>query len=407
MSASAGLSPIAMDPFSRFMVAAFKESEIIGVPTGFLAFFGNPAGQGRTLFSPNSGIVDIDIQRGNEKTAALIPRGTVSRPLGSTQKNMRTPRWTSQSRKYPLSEEEGDISADELNFRVAGENPYAGIDRAARLRILALDIFTEGVRRSVRMMERLAAISMLTGKMPAIFDTTNSDLEYDFKRRATHNISVSNPWDGGSADIQGDLTLACDRIRADGHVMPDSVFLGKDAVAALINDADMQAKADNRRYELIQVSTNNPVPEKFNRFVESGWIPRGRLRLDSGYELWMFTYLDVYTDEADAPQFYMPVDEAIVTSVNSRFDRYFGPPELLPPTSAKRAMYSELFGFDASMPNIPINIKGSGSIIMPEMFYGDAYLRPDGKGVTVREQCAPIFATTMTDAIVKLDSLIT
>jgi len=406
-SISAGLSPIAMDPFARFMVAAFKEEEIIGVPSGFQSFFGNPAGFGLTHFSPDANLVDIDIQRGNEKLAALIPRGTVSRPLGSTQKNQRAEKFTSFSRKYPLSEEEGDISADQLINRIAGENPYAGATRESRLRVLALLQHKESIRRSVRMFEVLAAQSILTGKMDAIIGTTDTNLQYDFKRRATHNDTVSNPWDGGSADIQGDLTSACDLIRADGHSMPDGLFLGKSAIGAIINDTDMKAKADNRRYELIQVSTNNPVPDKYARFVESGWIPRGLLRLDSGYELWMFCYLDVFTDSAGDPQPYMPIDEAIVMSVNSRFDRYFGPPELLPPTAAKRAMYSELFGFDPAMPSVPANIKGTGSIVMGEMFYGDAYIGSQGKNVTIRTQSAPIFATTQTDNIVKLDGLIT
>ena len=407
MGSVSAQTPIAMDPYARFMVAAFKEEEIIGVPTGFQAFFGNPAGFGITHFSPDSNVVDIDIQRGNEKIAALIPRGTVSRPLGPTQKNMRVEQFTSFSRKYPLSRELGTISADQLTQRGPGENPYEDNTRATRLRRLALLQNNEAIRRTTRMFEVLAAQSMLTGKMDAIIGTTDTDLQYDFKRRATHNVTVANPWDGGSADIMGDLTSGCDLIRADGHTMPDALFLGRSSVAAIINAADIQAKADNRRYELIQVSTNNPVPAKFARFVESGWIPRGLLRLDSGYELWMFCYLDVYTDTAGDPQPYMPIDEAFITAVNSRFDRYFGPPELLPTTSAKRAMYSELFGFDPSMPNVPANIKGTGSIIMGAMFHGDAYINEQYELVTTRTQSAPIFATTQTDNIVKLDGLIT
>lgn len=402
-SISAGATPIALDPFARFMVMAFKEEMIIGVPTGFQAFFTS----GVTHFSPDANMVDIDIQRGNEKIAALIPRGTVSRPLGGTQKNMRTENYTSFARKYPLAEEEGDINADQLVNRMAGENPFAGMSRVDRLRALALQIHMESIKRTVRMFEVLAAQSMLTGLMDAIIGTSNTDLQYDFKRRSTHNVTVANPWDGGSADIDGDLTSACELVRADGHMLPDGLFLGKSAVAALINDTVIQAKADNRRYELIQVSTNNPVPPKFNKFVEAGWIPRGRLRLDTGFELWMFTYLDVFTDDSGDPVEYMPVDEAIVVSVEARFDRYFGPPEVLPPTAAKRAMYQDHFGFDPSMPMVPATIKGPAGIVMPAMFNGDAYESNNGKNVTIRTQAAPIFATTQTDAIVKLDGLIT
>ena len=100
-------TPATQDLFTRFMVEAFDDREIIAAPTAWQAFFGSPLSMGKTIFSPDKSDVDIDIIRGNEKTAALIPRGTISRPLGSTQADMQGGKMTAFSRKYPLSEEEG------------------------------------------------------------------------------------------------------------------------------------------------------------------------------------------------------------------------------------------------------------------------------------------------------------
>jgi len=400
-------SPVAVDSFSRFMVEMFDEKDIISVPTAFQAFFGNPASGGQTVFSNNSLDIDIDIIRGNEKTSALIPRGMVSRPLGSLQKNLNVEKYSSFSRKYPLAEEEGDINANQILQRVAGEGPYEAKDRQSRMRILALKIHMESIRRIVRMNERLAAQSVLDGVQDAIIGTTNTDLQYDFKRNSANTITVANTWNSGSQTILADIDAACVIARANGKTNPNFLGIGTSAMAALIADTDVKANADNRRFELLEVTTGNPVPPEYNRFVEAGWIPRGRLRTPKGFVLWMFTMTDVYETDAGVSTPYMPVDKAIITSVKARADRYFGPPENLPMISQRIALYQDMFGFNPEAAPMPANIKSPGGIIMPAMFHSDAYVAPDWKKITVRTQHAPIFATTQTDSFVTLDGLIT
>ena len=400
-------TPNSADQFSRYMAELFDERNVIGVSTGFQAFFGNPMAGAVTHFSPDANVVDIDIIRGNEKIAALIPRGTVSRPLGGTQKDMQTENYTSFSRKYPLAEEEGNITADQILNRLGGENPYQTRSRLDRMRKLGLNYHMESVRRIVRMQEVLAASSVLDGVMPAILGTTNADLIYDFRRPATHIDTVSTGWNQASPDILGDIDAACDLCRADGKVMPDFIGMGGQAMDAFIKDTTVSTLADNRRFELIEVSTNNPVPQRFMRFVDSGWIARGRLRTPQGYDLWIFSDIDVYTDDAGDTVKYMPEDKAFITSVTARCDRYFGPPETLPMIPQRASMYQEMFGFNPGAAPMPMSIKGDGNIIMPAMFYADAYVSADWKKVTIRTQGAPIFATTQTDAFVTLDGLIT
>lgn len=392
-------TPLAVDQYSRFMVDMFDDRDIIGVPGGFGAFFGRAETGGRTVFSPDANNVEIDILRGNERLAAMISRGS-GRTL-SGQKNTTEQKSTNFTRQFPLIEEEGDINVSQLLKRMAGENPYEGRTRIDRLRMLALDHHLEHIRRIGRRHEELSAQSIITGQMTAIDGTTNTDLIYDFKRLATHLVTVGTAWSDVASDILGDLDDAADLIRADAHVTADMAILSGVDMDSVVKNTAIKAQADNRRFELIEVSTNNPVPPKFARFVDGGLTPRGRLRTPKGHELWLFTYLDVYTSSAGAPTKYLPDNKTIVAFSGARCDRYFGPADVLPPTSQQAAWYREMFGFNMEAPPMPANIRGAG-IIMPAMFHNDAYTAGNGKAVTIRTQTAPIFATTMTDAFVTI-----
>ena len=392
-------TPQAVDQFSRFMVNMFDDRDAIGIPGGFAAFFGRPETGGRTIFSPDASAVDIDIIRGNERLAAMVRRGA-TRSL-SGQKNTTEQKYTNFTRQFPLIEEEGDINSLQLIKRVAGENPYAGMTQHDRLRMLAFDHHIEHVRRIGRKFEELSAQSIITGQMTAIDGTTNTDLIYDFKRASTHFVTVGTAWSTITSDILGDVDDACELIRADAHVNPDMMILSKVDMDAIVKNTAIQTQADNRRFELIQVSTNNPVPAKFDRFVAGGLIPRGRLRTPKGFEVWMFTYLDIYTDDAGAATEYLPDNKTIIAYSGARCDRYFGPPDVLPRTAAQAAWYREMFGFNMDAPPMPANIKGSGTL-MANMFHSDAYMASNNKALTIRTQAAPIFATTMTDAFVTI-----
>jgi hypothetical protein len=397
-------TPLATDPYSRAMVEAFVEEDFIGVPTGFQEIFNGPNKE--TVFSPDKNLVEIDIERSTGKELAqLVNRGTSSSDITRSAKNV-DGKYSNIPRKYPLIEEEDAINSDELLYRMAGENPYATTTRLDRNKAKALKLHLKSVKKMVRTMEFLARESVLTGQHPAILGTTNTDLIYDFLRRAGNTITVANPWNGGSADILGDVDDLCDQVDIYGNMEPNFLGIGRDAMDAFIRDLTVQTLADNRRFELIEVSTANPVPPEYARFTKNGWIARGRLRTPKGRVLWIFNYNKHYNDENGDVQYYMPVDKAIVFDVNARADRYFGPPERLPVTNDERAWYQELFGFNMGMAPMPA-MTDVGGVLMPEMFYFDAYRSSDRKVVIPRSQVAPIYPTTQTDAFATAQGLIT
>lgn len=387
------------DMFSRSVVTKFDERDLIGVETGFQTFFTT----GITVFSDSSTITEMDIVRGNRKTAALIRRGSQGRIL--TQKDIVDQKSSNIVREYPLMEEAGAIGADKLNFRLPGEGREAKIGRINRLRELANIQFREMMRRTVRGCERLAAQSVLDGVQDAIFGTSNSDLQYDFLRTAGNIITVATEWDN-AGDIMGDIVAGCEVVRQNGKVTPDGILFGQGALDAVIKDTTVAALADNRRYELIRVSKDNPVPERFQRFVEAGFIPYGLFTTTMGYQLWMFTYIDEYETDAGVVTKYMPIDQALIFASGTRQDRFFGPPEVLPADSVRAQWYMDMFGFNVTAPPVPPNIKNSGMVLNPAMFYADAYPFGDYRGINLRLQTAPIYVTTHTDAFATLKGLL-
>jgi len=386
------------------MALAFDESEIIGVPTAFQSLFGRGGALGATLFSPVASVVEIDVIRGNRKTAALVPRGMISRPLGATQRDTAAGKYTSFARRFPLSIEEGAISADQLEFRPAGENPYAASDHRARVRMFALREHMEQIRRTVRMFERLAAQSVLEGKQDAILDTSSTDEQYDFKRKAAHAATASASWGTAATDIAGDIDDACEMVRNDGNITPDMLICSDEAIEGILKNTALLAWADNRRIGLLQAGSLNapPLPSEYAPLIAGGMIHRGFIETPKGFKLQVFSYVDTYHNASGTEVKFMTANYAIVGSIKARCDRYFGPPERLPLSPAEEADMRYFMGVDPAAGMIPPNIKGAPGVISPAMFYFDFY-KSGRKIFTVETQSAPIFATTMTDAWVVID----
>lgn len=403
--ANFGTSPLAIDAYARFFANAFDERQVIAVSTVAQAFFGRPENGSRTVFNPDSSVVDIDILRGNERLAALVPRGLNGRSLGTGQKDTTQEVYSNINRIYPLIEEEGNIDGNQLLFRRPGETPYSGQTRLDRMRGHAMDIHQEAIRRIVRLFEYLAYQSLLTGKMPAIFGTADANLLYDFLRNANHIAAAPTKWDNAASTPLVDIDAAAALIRANGKATMDVALIGTGAMNALINHADIIALADNRRFELIQVG-RNPVPANLQRFVDAGATPRGRLQTPAGNEIWLFTDLNVYTNAGGTATLYMPTDQALFAASAARCDRYFGPPEMLPNIPMKDQLYSQLFGFAPGLAPMPPNVKDVSRAVNPAMFYFDAYLPEGWKRVSIRTQSAPIYATTQTDAFMTLNTII-
>ena len=390
-------TPLTVDDYSRSMAEAYDENDLVGISTLGQSFFGRNGSQ--TLFAPDSLDVDIEIMRGNEKTAALVPRGTVSRKLGDTQKDTKRDQWTQFNRTFPLIEEASTIQSNKLLSRQFAEMPYSGRTKKMRLITEATKNHREHVRRIIRAYERLAWTSLLTGKMPAIFDTTDTDLIYDFRRNAALSVTLGTQWTTTTADAPGNLGSLADLIRIHGKVNADFCIMGVDAFNAFLKNETVLARADNRRYFTpVEINDKMMVPPTMAHIVASGGMLRGKTITPNGYELYIFTYIDTWDDASGTATKFMPAGKVLMGSSKARADRYFGPDEQLPEIDMRRAFYSQMFGIDITAQKSPGNVKEESHVYQPGMIYFDAYPSADWKNVTVRAQSAPIFVTTQTDA---------
>lgn len=391
-------TPLAVDQYSRFMVDVMDDRQMMPAPGGAAAFFGRVENGSRVIYSESSEALDIDVIRGNERLAVMIHRGALARAL-SAQRNTKTQNSTAFTRVFPLIEEEGDISAGQLNKRLAGEAVHnSGVSRTDRLRMLAMEHNRDHWMRIARTTEFLAWQSVLNGQMPAILGTTDPNLIYDFKRDSGGFIVPGTSWSNVAADILGDTDGACDQIRRKGRKKADVMVLSGTNMDNFLKNTAIKDQADNRRFELIEVGLNNPVPPNLAFMIEAGFNARGRLRTPRGHELWMFTYIDIYDDDSGDPQPFLPEDKVVIFSSKARADAYFGPPEVMPVDDLHAQWMRSQFGFNLASLPMPMNMEGTDfGTLLRQAVYFDAYQSNDRKNVTMRAQCGPIMSTTQTD----------
>lgn len=403
---------VAVDQYTRMMVEKFDETQAIVVPTAFQgAFFGRPETGGITVFSTDSKTVEIDIVRRNgRRLARLVNRGTSSDDV-SRLKTQVEGKYTNIARKWPLIETPGSINSDELLERVAGENPYQRSSREDGMAMKAMKIHFEHMNQHIGLMEYLCREALLTGQHPAILGTTNSDLIYDFYRDAGNFITVANAWNSGSQTIAADIDSGIDVIQQQAYLYGDyGILMGTDAFADFKADSDIQADADNRRFQFVALGgTITELPTDFRKYRDNGFQARGYLETPKGRKVWIFTYDITFTDDfttpgSDVETPWMPTDKALIFHPKARCDRYFGPPDRLPVTADEIALYQDLFGFSMTAQPMPPKVQNT-AVVDARMFYSDAYRSPDKKSVVLRTQSAPIFPTTQTDAFVVLQGL--
>lgn len=405
-------SPQNSDLLTRYWIEKFDEKDVIETSTVWLPFFSNRA----PLFTPDKLTLDIDIKRGNQKYSKMRTRGSAEYTIGDNINGVKSDRFTNIARVFPLMEDFGAVSADQLNLRSFGESPFMDSGKQGRLRKIALNQMQEITRRMVRGHNLLARSSILEGFQPAIFGTTETGLQYDMYRHADMTFTVANAWDTGGATIWADLEEASARVHHNGQVKPDAFFTKGAVITAMIENADFSSKADNRRFNLIGIGASdksgaNPVtsmPSKYQKYIDAGWMYRGWVQLSSGYELHVFVTNDWYEEDAGTIVDQVPDQYGLVCATDARADRYFGPDEKLPLTSGDTREMTELTGIDFTAPPVSgLGIKNPNGLIMPEMFYFDMYKAEDRSNLTIRGQSAPIYVTTHTDVYCTLKNLTT
>lgn len=383
-------SPVVMDTYARVMVDSFDMNNVIGVSKGFQSFYGNPVNGGKTVFAPDAEVFEHDVMNGSEKRAALIPRGingTLQSAKGATGLA-----FTSIARVFPMSEIVSEITSTQINKRLPNESQRNPFTRNQRKQILAKKLHVDHVRSTARLFETLAAQAFFTGKQDAILGTTKASEQYDFLRHVDMTLDVAAAqWVPAATTIFANIDEMGARIRARGRMTADGAIVDGATMEAMLNNAEFQKLADNRRFiDIVQLGGVQNVPPRYARLLANGFFCRGKLLTPGGLELWLFQYTDGYDNDSGVFTKYVPDSQFTMFVSSARYDRYFGPPEINEGPRRER-FYQEEFGFSpAALPAMAA--PDASQIIMPQMFYFDAFSTSDEKGISLRTQSAPVFA---------------
>lgn len=404
-------TPTPVGQYTRWMVKPFSDVDLRPVSTAYQsAFFGRPETGAEIVFNDRSSEINIDIQKGETQTLAMmVNRGTSSTPTDRVQSD-KAERFTNLAYAWPLIETQGSVSSNKiLENRSFGQPQDMTSSVRERLTMEAEKIHKTHFKKHFTTMEYLCRESLWTGQHPAILGTSNTDLIYDFHRNSANFIAAGTPWTTVTADILGDLDTGADKIQQNGGLHGEYGLLCDGAVFKGIKDNNTTGSdADNRRYQFVSLGGDVQVPSEFAKYKEAGFQPRGRLETNDGRFVWIFTYDITFLDNFTTPGTktrtpWVPAGKALMFSPQARCDKYFGPADRFDPTQLEIQNYRDFFGFDmGAMPVVP-NVTDPG-LFDPRMF--TAYADITKKAVELTTQSAPIMPTTHTDAFVVFSSLV-
>jgi hypothetical protein len=279
-------------------VALYKEAP---KPTSFLrSFFVDKISTDR--------YVSIEVQRGSEKFAVDVKRGTngnSNKVSQSTEKVISPPYYNeffgaNDLRLYDVAI--GNASAS--NLRALGQ---AMAEEAMIVR--------DKIERSY---EKQAADVFETGVV-----TLNDGSIVDFGRKASMIEDLSGaPWSNNANDPVADIKAACVKLRTIGKAQGGffNMIVGGDALDALLNNTKFQAKANLRDVDLMKIELGAMTP--------TGATPHGMLTAGS-FKVIVWTYPQYY-DVAGVSTPYINEKKFVLLPPNPTFyGGYAGVPQII------------------------------------------------------------------------------
>lgn len=408
-----------VNAYQREFQRLFSRKPYSVASAGFMgAFFGRANGIDQTIFSPNNVDIVIPIQKSSGmQRARFVQRGTDANQ--KDHKGKVQDKWSELEMKFPLIEEVGYISSDQLDRRMASEVPDVmngqSLSRQQRKSLMYQSLSFELAKEVFNTHAYAASRSILYGYQPGVLDTTDADKQYSWQRNANSIVDLTgSEWNTGTPTIATDISTGCDYVRKNGKKIPDVLMLSADMFAAMVRDTETKTLAENRRYEFTKIGSseamNSLLPAKYKRITDSGFAFVGiYTAIDSGDQLYSFIYKGFYNldDGSQTPVDIMPSGTAMVCSYEAETRRYFGPSDGFEPNAVDMMWMQSELGFNPSTPIVDMDLKrlaGDGGVFDPRGLY--AYVDGSRKTREYGVQSAPLYVPvdidayyTMTDGI--------
>ncbi len=358
---------------TRRMISAYNQS---AEPTLFLSgMFASPPQNFHTTEE-----VEIDIVRCDEDIAIVV------QDLSSGYRMNSEDLYTNKGFKPPIHQEAIPINSWDLIKRMPGSDPFQSPDFRASVITRMFDGMRKVERKIRRAIELQAAQVLQTGILTLTDATGAAIYSLDYKPKSSHFPTASVAW-GTATTAQkiADVSGLAEVVRNDGLASPDQLIMGIDAFETFIGDAGIQARFDNRRFDMGQIGA---MEIRGNGGSFRGIVELGNYR----YDVW--TYGGRYKDpQTGAKVLYMDAANVIVRASSGRLDATFG-----------------------EIPNIGALLGGGSGSLVPELpgrfsntaggmdLFTNAWLSADGQQIFGGVGARPLMIPTAVDTYGCLDT---
>jgi hypothetical protein len=183
----------------------------------------------------------------------------------------------------------------------------------------------------------------------------------DFKRKSTSKIDLGtgNYWATSTIDPLAQIETWCEWLRTNGKVQGGTyvMILGTKAASDLLGNPIFQQKADNKKFELIEVGM-----AQSNSF---GAVPHCKFKAGS-YLIQAWTYPEFYQDSNGNSQPYIDPKKVILLPEKTNFTMEFGAvPTITPGKNAIMPMKGEYHPYDYIDPRETSHVFGIKSASIP------------------------------------------
>lgn len=318
--------------------------------------------------------VAIDIERFGEDVAIAITKCTGPR-LNDIDV------FTTKEFTPPSYGEAFPVDVCELLDRMAGVDPFtaAYTEYAAQLTAKIAKGFMLIDNKIKRAVELQASQILQTGILTLTDDAGATVYTLDFKPKATHFPTTGTSWALGTSTKLADLESLADVIRADGHVDPNRLIFGAQALRLFLDDPAVQARLDNRKFEVGEVAPE--MRDSGATFYGFVWIGVYR------FEIWAYPETYKHPQTGTVTKF-IADDKVIMLSTSTRLDM----------TSARVPLP---LGPDPRVANLlpgRISSRAEGFDVTPNL-----YPTPNGKQIMGELESRPLLIPVQIDGFGCLD----
>lgn len=240
--------------------------------------------------------IDFDLKKNKKRIAAYVNR----RAQGQ---NMEKTLFEALQYVPPYLKPKKTITVDDLLKRAPGDIEWVdGMSQEQRAGQIIQEEFDDLDDAITRAEELQASQALLEGKITPIDINGNPVGDViDFQRDSALTVISAPLWDSGTPKILADIRKWKRIVVEAGGIMPTKAVLGSKAVDALLDDDEVLAYLDNRRFD-----SGSKIVERAKE--------RQATYIGNILEIDFFSYDGTFLDQTDTSQNYMPANKMILGS---------------------------------------------------------------------------------------------